>query len=243
MTEDPATPPAEAAPEPDATAGAVPESAQPVVGRWSGPAGPAEDVAESARPVVGHWSGQAGPAGAVPESAQPVVGHWSATAGPAGAVPESARPVVGHWSGQAGPPSTSAPASRPLARRLVAPVGVLVGVGAAFAYVGSVDPNEPGHYPVCPLLRFTGIYCPGCGGLRSAHAFVHGELGAALGANALAVVGYGIFAAVMVLWLIRAVRGVPMRLAIAPVWWWGIGAVLAVFTVVRNLPFGSALAP
>ncbi|MFE5484763.1 DUF2752 domain-containing protein [Streptomyces sp. NPDC056527] len=140
------------------------------------------------------------------------------------------------------PEATAAP-PRPLARRLVAPLGTLVGVGAAFAYVGSVDPNEPGHYPVCPMLRFTGIYCPGCGGLRSAHAFVHGELGAALGANALAVVGYGIFAVVMVLWLIRAVRGVPMRLAIAPAWWWGIGAVLALFTLVRNLPFGSALAP
>ncbi|MFE5712660.1 DUF2752 domain-containing protein [Streptomyces sp. NPDC056501] len=135
------------------------------------------------------------------------------------------------------------PRPRSLARRLVAPVSTLAGVAAAFAYVGTVDPNEPGHYPVCPLLRFTGIYCPGCGGLRSAHAFVHGDLPAALGANALAVLGYGLFAVVMVLWLIRAIRGVPMRLAIAPAWWWGIGAVLALFTLVRNLPFGSALAP
>ncbi|MGW6566238.1 DUF2752 domain-containing protein [Streptomyces sp. NPDC054975] len=133
--------------------------------------------------------------------------------------------------------------SRSLAARLVAPVGALGGVVAAFAYVGAVDPNEPGHYPVCPLLRFTGLYCPGCGGLRSAHAFVHGELGTAFGANALAVVGYGLFAVVMAVWLIRAVRGVPMRVAISPAWWWGIGAVLALFTVVRNLPFGSALAP
>ena len=51
--------------------------------------------------------------------------------------------------------------------RLAAPAGVLAAVAAAFAYVGTVDPNEPGHYPVCPLLRFTGLYCPGCGGLRS----------------------------------------------------------------------------
>ncbi|MFD0152387.1 DUF2752 domain-containing protein [Streptomyces sp. NPDC055721] len=135
------------------------------------------------------------------------------------------------------------PHPRSLARRLVAPVSTLAGVAAAFAYVGTVDPNEPGHYPVCPLLRFTGIYCPGCGGLRSAHAFVHGDLPAALGSNALAVLGYGLFAVVMVLWLIRAIRGVPMRLAISPAWWWGIGAVLALFTLVRNLPFGSALAP
>ncbi len=31
---------------------------------------------------------------------------------------------------------------------------------AAFAYVGTVDPNAPGHYPVCPLLHYTGLYCP-----------------------------------------------------------------------------------
>ncbi|MFI2736359.1 DUF2752 domain-containing protein [Streptomyces sp. NPDC018711] len=135
------------------------------------------------------------------------------------------------------------PVPRSLVRRLAAPVGVLAGVVAAFTYVGAVDPNEPGHYPVCPLLRFTGIYCPGCGGLRSAHAVAHGDLQAALGANALAVVGYGIFAVVMAVWLVRAVRGLPMRVTVSPVWWWGIGAVLGLFTLVRNLPFGSALAP
>ncbi|MEX0171581.1 DUF2752 domain-containing protein [Streptomyces sp. LMG1-1-1.1] len=144
------------------------------------------------------------------------------------------------WSGG---PGGAVPPPRPLVRRLLAPVGTLAGVAAAFAYVGAVDPNEPGHYPVCPLLRFTGLYCPGCGGLRSAHAFVTGDLPTALGANALAVIGYGLFAVVMAVWLIRATRAVPMRLAISPVWWWGIGAVLALFTLVRNLPFGSALAP
>ncbi|MET9434516.1 DUF2752 domain-containing protein [Streptomyces sp. NPDC006551] len=140
-----------------------------------------------------------------------------------------------------GPARPVAPPS--LGRRLVAPLGALVGVGAAFAYVGAVDPNEPGHYPVCPLLRFTGLYCPGCGGLRSAHAFITGEFGAAVGANALAVVGYGLFAVVMTVWLVRVVRGVPMRFVISSAWWWVIGAVLAAFTLVRNLPFGSALAP
>ncbi|MEU7021118.1 DUF2752 domain-containing protein [Streptomyces sp. NPDC046203] len=131
----------------------------------------------------------------------------------------------------------------PLTRRLLTPVGTLAAVVAAFAYVGTVDPNEPGHYPVCPLLRFTGLYCPGCGGLRSAHAFAHGDLAAAFGSNALAVVGYGVFAAVMVLWLVRAIRGIPLRVTLSPVWWWGIGAVLTAFTLVRNLPFGAALAP
>ncbi|MEU9292977.1 DUF2752 domain-containing protein [Streptomyces sp. NPDC048266] len=163
---------------------------------------------------------------------------------PAGADASVRPPHAPAWTHPGGAPfAAGPPAPRSLARRLAAPVAVLGGVAAAFAYVGTVDPNEPGHYPVCPLLRFTGVYCPGCGGLRSAHAFVHGDLPAALGANALAVVGYGLFGVVMLLWLIRALRGVPMRLAISPAWWWGIGAVLALFTLVRNLPFGSALAP
>ncbi|MGC5532198.1 DUF2752 domain-containing protein [Streptomyces sp. SR-10] len=128
-------------------------------------------------------------------------------------------------------------------RRLATPVGILAAVAGAFAYVGSVDPNESGHYPVCPLLKLTGVLCPGCGGLRSAHAFIHGDLGAALEANAIATVGYFLFAAVWALWLVRAWRGQPLRIGLAPVWWWGVGAVLLIFTVVRNLPFGSALAP
>ncbi|WP_103507401.1 DUF2752 domain-containing protein [Streptomyces sp. SM13] len=128
-------------------------------------------------------------------------------------------------------------------RRLGTPVGILAAVTAAFTYVGTVDPNDPGHYPVCPLLRLTGVLCPGCGGLRSAHAFIHGDLGAALEANAIATVGYFLFAAVWVLWLTRAWRGRALRIGLAPAWWWGVGAVLLIFTVVRNLPFGSALAP
>ncbi|MFF5452753.1 DUF2752 domain-containing protein [Streptomyces sp. NPDC012950] len=152
---------------------------------------------------------------------------------PSGAAARHGHPV---------PPAPPAP-PRSRARRLLAPVGALAGVVAAFAYVGAVDPNEPGHYPVCPLFRLTGLYCPGCGGLRSAHAFAHGDLPTALAANALAVVGYGVFAVVAVLWLVRAYRGVPTRLSVPTVWWWGIGAVLTLFTLVRNLPLGSALVP
>ncbi|MFP1661695.1 DUF2752 domain-containing protein [Streptomyces cavourensis] len=126
---------------------------------------------------------------------------------------------------------------------LATPLGILAAVAGAFAYVGTVDPNEPGHYPVCPLLQLTGAFCPGCGGLRSAHAFVHGDLGAAFSANAVATTGYFLFAAVWVLWLVRAWRGQPLRIRLAPAWWWGIGTLLLAFTVVRNLPFGSALAP
>ncbi|MFF8944983.1 DUF2752 domain-containing protein [Streptomyces sp. NPDC014864] len=128
-------------------------------------------------------------------------------------------------------------------RRVAAPAGLMAAVAGAFAYVGAVDPNEPGHYPVCPLLRLTGLYCPACGGLRSAHAFVHGDLLAALRDNAPAVVGYVAFAVLWTVWTVGAARGRPPRSAPGPVVLWSLGALLLLFTVVRNLPFGSWLHP
>ncbi|AXG77336.1 DUF2752 domain-containing protein [Streptomyces paludis] len=135
------------------------------------------------------------------------------------------------------------PASPGTARRLLAPLATLAGIGAAFTYVGLVDPNESGHYPVCPLFALTGLYCPACGGLRSAHAVAHGDLAAALGDNALAVIGYAVFAVGWVVWVLRARRGLPAGIPRQPVYWWSLGAVVLVFTVVRNLPLGSWLAP
>ncbi|MEU0056308.1 DUF2752 domain-containing protein [Streptomyces sp. NPDC006334] len=145
------------------------------------------------------------------------------------------------------PPSPPLPATPPargsVLGRLAVPAALLAAVAAAFAYVGAVDPNEPGHYPVCPLLRFTGLYCPGCGGLRGAHALVHGDLVAALHANALAVAAYPLLAALWTVWVVRAARGRPVRLDLRPAHQWALGAALAVFTIVRNLPFGGWLHP
>ncbi|MFI1412824.1 DUF2752 domain-containing protein [Streptomyces sp. NPDC020707] len=142
-----------------------------------------------------------------------------------------------------GDPSGAAPGSAAMLRRLAVPGGILLAVAAAFAYVGTVDPNEPGHYPACPLLRYAGLYCPGCGGLRSAYAVVHGDLGAALGANALAVLGYLVFAALWTVWVVRTARGRPMDIDPGPPLLWSLGALSLVFTVVRNLPFGGWLHP
>ncbi|MCF1508376.1 DUF2752 domain-containing protein [Streptomyces glomeratus] len=150
-------------------------------------------------------------------------------------------PVNAEFPSVVPPPAPSGAAA--VLRRTAVPLGVLAGVVGAFAYVGAVDPNEPGHYPVCPLLRYTGLYCPGCGGLRSAHAFVHGDFPAALQDNALAVAGYLGFAVVWALWAVHAVRGRRLRFDPGPVPLWGLGALLLVFTVVRNLPFGGWLHP
>ncbi|UUU34605.1 DUF2752 domain-containing protein [Streptomyces sp. CA-210063] len=139
--------------------------------------------------------------------------------------------------------ATAGRATSRVLRQLLVPAGVLTAVGGAFAYVAAVDPNEPGHYPVCPLWRFTGLYCPGCGGLRSAHAFARGDLATALTDNALAVAGFLAFAVLWTVWVVRVARGRPLRFALGPVQLWTLGAVALVFTVVRNLPFGGWLHP
>ncbi|MEU6475734.1 DUF2752 domain-containing protein [Streptomyces sp. NPDC047017] len=127
--------------------------------------------------------------------------------------------------------------------RLAVPAAVLAATAGAFAYVGAVDPNQPGHYPACPLLRYTGLYCPGCGGLRSAHAVVHGDLLAALQDNALAVAGYLACAVLWTAWAVAAARGRRLRIDPAPVHLWCAVVLFAAFTVVRNLPFGDRLHP
>ncbi|WP_435833807.1 DUF2752 domain-containing protein [Streptomyces bacillaris] len=230
-----ASPPPSAPQPPDPTPGAVPQGAGP----WNMPLTvcPTPDMARPVSAGPGPRSAHPAPHQAGPEPQDGAVDHPARPAfedgSPAGEIPQPTGP-----SGEG-----SSQGSRKGWKGLATPLGILAAVAGAFAYVGTVDPNEPGHYPVCPLLKLTGTFCPGCGGLRSAHAFVHGDLGAAFSANAVATAGYFLFAVVWVLWLVRAWRGQPLRIRLAPTWWWAIGTLLLVFTVVRNLPFGSALAP
>jgi len=93
----------------------------------------------------------------------------------------------------------------PRTRRLVAPIAVGAAVVGASAYVGLVDPNTPGHYPVCPTKALTGFDCPFCGGLRAIHALAHGDIVSALNHNALvALVVVPVLVVLWVRWLRRA---------------------------------------
>jgi hypothetical protein len=128
-------------------------------------------------------------------------------------------------------------------RAAAVPGAILAVVAVGFGYVAAVDPNEPGHYPACPLLRVTGLYCPGCGGLRSAHALAHGDLATALTDNALAVAGFLAFAVLWTVWVVRSLTGRPVRVEPGAAPLWAGGALLLAFTVIRNLPSGGWLHP
>jgi hypothetical protein len=140
----------------------------------------------------------------------------------------------------------AAPAGVATRRRLAGVVHPLVlagGAAAAFAVVALVDPNQPGHYPVCPFLLVTGHFCPGCGSLRAMHALSRGDLPAALGLNVLTVLALPLLAYWWLRWLGRSVTGAPRPAPRHPALVWGLLALVAVFWLVRNLPVGSALAP
>lgn len=92
-------------------------------------------------------------------------------------------------------------------RRLLAPIATLVGTGAALGYLAAVDPNEPGHYPLCPTQALFGVDCPGCGLLRGTHDLVTGDLRGALDHNVLLVLFVPLAVVLWARWFGRAWRG------------------------------------
>jgi hypothetical protein len=144
--------------------------------------------------------------------------------------------------------------------RIIGPSIVGVGLIGATLYIGAVDPNTPGHYPMCPLKAITGLDCPGCGGLRAVHSLVHGDLAGALNHNLLAVL---LFIPAIAIWwalwfrrewLEASPSGTSPHsgdtqaggavVAAAP-WlnpsltrrlWLSAFVVIGIFTVIRNIP-------
>jgi hypothetical protein len=106
-------------------------------------------------------------------------------------------------------------------------------LAALCGYVTAVDPNRPGHYPTCPVYALTGLYCPGCGGLRAVHDLFTGDLVGALHCNVLLMLFLPVAFA---LWLRTAVGNRPVPALPRPA---GIGLVvlLGVWVVARNLPY------
>ncbi|GAA2148201.1 hypothetical protein GCM10009760_39890 [Kitasatospora kazusensis] len=139
-------------------------------------------------------------------------------------------------------PKSAAPP--PVLRRIARPLAALAAVGVPALYVAAVDPNTPGHYPACPVLRATGWWCPGCGGLRAVHALAHGDLTTAGHDNLLVLALAGVLGVLWLRWFWAALTGGPSpRVVISGRQTAVLMLVLALFTVFRNLPAGAGLAP
>ena len=139
-----------------------------------------------------------------------------------------------------------APPSGPgLLARIWAPVAVAgTGLAAAIA-VALRDPHVPGSWGSCPFLAVTGYYCPGCGGLRAVHDVLTGDLLAGLQSNLMGLVLCGLLTALWAVWFVAQCRGRPVAWEkVVPSWAaYTFLALFAVFSVFRNTPWGSWLAP
>jgi hypothetical protein len=118
-----------------------------------------------------------------------------------------------------------------------------VGIGAV-VLLHFRDPHDEGSYGICPVYGLTGYYCPGCGGLRAMHNLTDGQIIDSLHSNVLAVPLVLGFVLLICDWTVRAWRGQRMRLPrIERSTMWVLLALFAVYSVVRNTPWGTWLTP
>lgn len=109
--------------------------------------------------------------------------------------------------------------------------------GAVVTAAVVVDPNTT-HVPLCPFHAITGWYCPLCGGLRAIHALSRGQWTAAWHANMLLVVALALLPVALL--VTRSAHLTERRRTAVIV---TLVVVAFAFTVLRNLPFATALRP
>jgi hypothetical protein len=133
----------------------------------------------------------------------------------------------------------AANARQPSRHRVLA----ITAAGSAVAAAGAVwllrrfDPNAAGSpLPGCVFYEFTGLYCPGCGMTRAAHALVHGDLAGMVAMNPL----LPLLALTLPLLVLHGLgyrlplpRALLARLGDGRLWLGLLGA----FWVLRNLPW------
>lgn len=122
---------------------------------------------------------------------------------------------------------------------MLAPAGVVAAAMAGCGYLYAVDPNQPGHYPLCPTQAIFGVDCPGCGMTRGLYALLHGDVGRMLDHNVLLAVLIPFTALMWLSWVRRSWSGTRPAVSLAQArrqTRWSVVALLAViaFGVVRN---------
>ncbi len=113
----------------------------------------------------------------------------------------------------------------------------LVALGGTLALLAFCDPAHSGLFPVCPLHKYTGLWCPGCGALRASHELFHAHWIAALRLNPLFVLSLPFLGC----WLARQFHprffsNKNATLFSKPFWTWIFLAVVVTFGVLRNVP-------
>ena len=90
--------------------------------------------------------------------------------------------------------------------------------------------------PPCPFYYFTGLFCPGCGALRTIHALTHGDLARAFSLNPLLILFLPYMAYFGLSQVAAALTGKRWSPAVSPRWGWTAFVVIVAFGILRNLP-------
>jgi hypothetical protein len=138
----------------------------------------------------------------------------------------------------------AAPAA-PRRQRITPPLVLGGGIMLVSLALHVHDPHQSGSWGYCPWFLLTGTYCPGCGGLRAVNDLTNGDVAGAASSNLAFMVSIPFF---VLLWgrsFVQRWQGVRSPLPRGLVATASVVALvlLVVFTVARNLPSGSWLAP
>jgi len=107
-------------------------------------------------------------------------------------------------------------------------------IGAAAFFLWMVHPAESGFIPRCPMLQVTGLYCPGCGSLRSIHYLLQGELTQAWAMNPLVVLLLPVLMVLAAAELLFRRYDLSHRIPVRVIWI--LLAVYILFGILRNIP-------
>ena len=123
--------------------------------------------------------------------------------------------------------------------------GIIALLGIVFFGVVLVlyfyNPSTSSFYPLCLFHSVTGLHCAGCGGLRAAHALLHGNVTESFAYNPLLIIAAPSFLVVAL--AIKWLRIFPFYSAEPEIYrrirYFTPIVVITVigYTILRNLPF------
>lgn len=116
-------------------------------------------------------------------------------------------------------------------------LAILLPVAVAFVYYAIYDMT--GDNALCSFKAVTGLECPGCGGQRSVHFLLHGDIMQALRYNSFFVIALPFLAYFYIMFvLVYVLKKEKYLKSFVFTSWFGFGLLIVVilFFILRNIP-------